>query len=145
MADCFEIASILCKEFREGTFGHVELCYTRFFSILTQNPESVPVLPLVDIAKEEAGEKEKIRNLILYEPDGVEVFNAIVPEYLGGLIYGGVCESVASELAARRNAMEKATGNAQDMIDELNLYYNRERQASITQEITEIVGGAECL
>lgn len=145
VADCFEIASILCKEFRQGTFGHVELCYTRFFSILTQNPESVPVLPLVDIAKEEAGEKEKIRNLILYEPDGVEVFNAIVPEYLGGLIYGGVCESVASELAARRNAMEKATGNAQDMIDELNLYYNRERQANITQEITEIVGGAECL
>ena len=145
VADCFEIASILCKEFRQGTFGHVELCYTRFFSILTQNPESVPVLPLVDIAKEEAGEKEKIRNLILYEPDGVEVFNAIVPEYLGGLIYGGVCESVASELAARRNAMEKATGNAQDMIDELNLDYNRERQASITQEITEIVGGAECL
>ena len=145
VADCFEIASILCKEFRQGTFGHVELCYTRFFSILTQNPESVPVLPLVDIAKEEAGEKEKIRNRIRYEPDGVEVFNAIVPEYLGGLIYGGVCESVASELAARRNAMEKATGNAQDMIDELNLYYNRERQASITQEITEIVGGAECL
>ena len=145
VADCFEIASILCKEFRQGTFGHVELCYTRFFSILTQNPESVPVLPLVDIAKEEAGEKKKIRNLILYEPDGVEVFNAIVLEYLGGLIYGGVCESVASELAARRNAMEKATGNAQDMIDELNLYYNRERQASITQEITEIVGGAECL
>ena len=52
VADCFEIASILCKEFRQGTFGHVELCYTRFFSILTQNPESVPVLPLVDIAKE---------------------------------------------------------------------------------------------
>lgn len=147
VADCFEIASILCKEFRQGTFGHVELCYTRFVSILTQNPESVPVLPLIDIAKEEQGynEKERIRNLILYEPNGVEVFNSIVPEYLGGLIYGGVCESVASELAARRNAMEKATGNAQDMIDELNLYYNRERQAGITQEITEIVGGAECL
>ena len=125
----------------------MELCYTRFVSILTQNPESVPVLPLIDIAKEEQGhnEKERIRNLILYEPNGVEVFNSIVPEYLGGLIYGGVCESVASELAARRNAMEKATGNAQDMIDELNLYYNRERQAGITQEITEIVGGAECL
>ena len=147
VADCFEIASILCKEFRQGTFGHVELCYTRFVSILTQNPESVPVLPLIDIAKEEQGynEKERIRNLILYEPNGVEVFNSIVPEYLGGLSYGGVCESVASELAARRNAMEKATGNAQDMIDELNLYYNRERQAGITQEITEIVGGAECL
>ena len=145
VADCFEIASILCKEFRQGSFGHVALCYTRFISILTQNPDAVPVLPLVDIAKEEPGEKEAIRNLILYEPNGIEVFNSIVPEYLGGLIYGGVCESVASELAARRNAMEKATGNAQDMIDELNLYYNRERQASITQEITEIVGGAECL
>ena len=145
VADCFEIASILCKEFRQGSFGHVALCYTRFISILTQNPDAVPVLPLVDIAKEEPGEKEAIRNLILYEPNGIEVFNSIVPEYLGGLIYGGVCESVASELAARRNAMEKATENAQDMIDELNLYYNRERQASITQEITEIVGGAECL
>ena len=71
VADCFEIASILCKEFRQGTFGHVELCYTRFVSILTQNPESVPVLPLIDIAKEEQGynEKERIRNLILYEPN----------------------------------------------------------------------------
>lgn len=86
---------------------------------------------------------EKIRNLILYEPNGVEVFEAIVPEYLGGLIYGGICESVASELAARRTAMEAATGNAEEMIEQLNLYYNRARQASITQEITEIVGGAE--
>ena len=75
----------------------------------------------------------------------VEVFNAIGPEYLAGLIYGGVCESVASELAARRTAMEAATSNAEDMIDKLNLYYNRARQASITQEITEIVGGAEGL
>ena len=78
-----------------------------------------------------------------YEPNGVEVFEAIVPEYLGGLIYGGICESVASELAARRTAMEAATGNAEEMIEQLNLYYNRARQASITQEITEIVGGAE--
>ena len=73
----------------------------------------------------------------------MEVFDAIVPEYLAGLIYGGVCDSVASELAARRTAMEAATGNAEEMIDKLNLYYNRARQASITQEITEIVGGAE--
>ena len=89
--------------------------------------------------------EKKIRNLIWYEPNEVEVFDAIVPEYLAGLIYGGVCESVASELAARRTAMEAATSNAEDMIDKLNLYYNRARQASITQEITEIVGGAEGL
>ena len=86
---------------------------------------------------------KSIRNLILYEPDASEVFDAIVPEYLAGLIYGAVCESVASELAARRTAMEAATNNAEEMIEKLNLHYNRARQASITQEITEIVGGAE--
>ena len=73
------------------------------------------------------------------------VFDAVVPEYLAGLVYGGVCESTASELAARRMAMDAATSNAEEMIDKLNLYYNRARQASITQEITEIVAGAEGL
>lgn len=146
VADCYEIATILCQEFRKGSFGHVELCYTRFLSMLSQVPESVPVLPLIDIAKEDGEvEQKRVKNLILYEPNGEEVFNAIVPEYLGGLLYGGICESVASELAARRTAMEAATGNAQEMIDQLSLYYNRARQASITQEITEIVGGAEGL
>ena len=92
----------------------------------------------------ETEEKKKIiRNLILYEPNASEVFDAMVPEYLAGVIYGGVCESLASELAARRMAMEAATSNAEEMIEKLNLYYNRARQASITQEITEIVGGAE--
>ena len=75
------------------------------------------------------------KNLILYEPDGETVFDAIVPEYLAGLVYGGICESTASELAARRMAMDAATSNAEEMIDQLNLYYNRARQASITQEI----------
>ena len=87
--------------------------------------------------------KGKIENLILYEPDAVEVFDAIVPEYLAGLLYGAMCESVASELAARRTAMDAATKNAGEMIEQLSLYYNRARQASITQEITEIVAGAE--
>ena len=104
------------------------------------------MLPLSDLTDDRKSPNEKkIRNLIWYEPNEVEVFDAIVPEYLAGLIYGGVCESVASELAARRTAMEAATSNAEDMIDKLNLYYNRARQASITQEITEIVGGAEGL
>ncbi len=142
VADCFEMANLLCKAFREGGFGHVDLCYTRFLNMLSQQPDTIPALPLSDLA---AGrdEKEPIRDLILYEPEPSEVFDAIVPEYLAGLIYGGVCESVASELAARRNAMESATNNAEEMINTLNLHYNRARQASITQEITEIVGGAE--
>lgn len=142
VADCFEIAHLLCEEFKKGKFGHIELCYTTFVSMLSQQPEVSSLLPLTDLAKREE-EGEKNRNLIWYEPNSVEVFDAIVPEYLAGLIYGGVCESLASELAARRMAMESATGNAEEMIDKLNLYYNRARQASITQEITEIVGGAE--
>lgn len=142
VADCFEIAHLLCEEFKKGKFGHIELCYTTFVSMLSQQPEVSSLLPLIDLAKREE-EGEKTRNLIWYEPNSVEVFDAIVPEYLAGLIYGGVCESLASELAARRMAMESATGNAEEMIDKLNLYYNRARQASITQEITEIVGGAE--
>lgn len=147
VADCFEMANLLCAEFQKGEFGHIELCFTNFVSMLSQQPEVFSMLPLTDIAREEQpeGEQEEIRDLILYEPDSTEVFNAIVPEYLAGLIYGGVCEGLASELAARRMAMEAATSNAEEMIEKLNLYYNRARQASITQEITEIVAGSEGL
>ena len=141
VADCFEMANLLCGEFKKGEFGHIDLCYTKFVSMLSQQPSAIPVLPLKDLPDKQ--DTKSIRNLILYEPDASEVFDAIVPEYLAGLIYGAVCESVASELAARRTAMEAATNNAEEMIEKLNLHYNRARQASITQEITEIVGGAE--
>lgn len=140
ISSCFEIAKLLCESFREGKFGHIKLCYTRFVSMLTQQPEVYSMLPLTDLEQEE---KSKKQDLILYEPNSTEVFNAIVPEYLAGLIYGAACEGLASELAARRTAMDAATKNAGDMIEKLNLYYNRARQASITQEITEIVAGAE--
>ena len=142
VANCFEMANMLCEEFKEKGFGHIELCYTRFVSMLSQQPDVISMLPLSELARTEE-KKEPVRNLILYEPSAEEVFDAIVPEYLAGLIYGGVCEAQASELAARRMAMEAATGNAEEMIENLNLFYNRARQASITQEITEIVGGAE--
>lgn len=145
VADCFEIANILCKEYREKRFGQINLCYTTFVSMLTQRPDVLCALPLSDVAEEFKSEEAKVpsRNLILYEPSAQEVFDAIVPEYLAGLIYGSVCEASASELAARRTAMDAATKNAGEMIEQLNLYYNRARQASITQEITEIVAGAE--
>lgn len=141
VADCFEIAGLLCKEFSSGKIGHISLCYTAFVSMLSQKPKMISLLPMADLNK--GAERKTVRNLILYEPCAEDVFDAIVPEYLGGLIYGGVCESVASELAARRMAMDSATKNAQEMIEQLNLYYNRARQAGITQEITEIVAGAE--
>ena len=79
---------------------------------------------------------------ILYEPDSTEAFEAIVPEYLGGIVYGALCESRAAEQAARRTAMDAATSNAEDMIADLSLKFNQARQAAITQEITEIVAGS---
>ena len=141
VADCFEMANLLCGEFKKGEFGHIDLCYTKFVSMLSQQPSAIPVLPLKDLTDKQ--DTKSIRNLILYEPDASEVFDAIVPEYLAGLIYGAVCESVASEQGARRTSMDAATKNAGEMIEHLNLYYNRARQAAITQEITEIVAGAE--
>ena len=142
VSDCFTIAKLLCRTFKSGDFGHVALGYTNFISMLSQRPGVSGMLPLADLSEDEKDVK-KIRSLILYEPDAETVFDSIVPEYLAGLIYGAICESVASELAARRTAMDAATKNAGEMIEQLSLYYNRARQASITQEITEIVAGAE--
>jgi len=141
VGDCFEIARLLCKEFQKDECGSIKVVYTEFVSMLSQVPHAVPILPLTELAETE--NRQPVRNLIVYEPNSAEVFDAIVPEYLAGVIYGAVCDSLASEQAARRTAMESATSNAEDMIDTLNLHYNRARQASITQEITEIVGGAE--
>ena len=146
VSDCFEIARLLCECFKNGEFGHVTLCYTAFVSMLSQVASDMSMLPLEDLNRDGTEwDARKVRDLILFEPGEEEVFNAIVPEYIAGLVYGGVCESVASELAARRTAMEAATDNAEEMIEKLNLYYNRARQEKITQEITEIVGGAEGL
>ena len=150
VSDCFGVAKMICDAYSKGKFGHVLLCYTDFVSMMTQTPKSSSLLPLVDFETEsdeeegtKAEDKKPVRDLILYEPDSETVFNAIVPEYLAGLLYTSINVSVASELAARRTAMEAATDNAGEMIEKLSLFYNRARQASITQEITEIVAGAE--
>ena len=142
ISECFSVAKLLCEAYKEGKFGHIFLCYTDFVSMMSQVPKASPILPLSDLAVgDEAAKKNK--SLILYEPDSETVFNTVVPEYLAGVLYTSINISVASELAARRTAMEAATDNAEEMIETLSLYYNRARQASITQEITEIVAGAE--
>ena len=144
VSDCFGVAKLICDAYSKGKFGHVLLCYTDFVSMMTQTPRSSSLLPLADFeleAETEGESKQPVRDLILYEPDSETVFNAIVPEYLAGLLYTSINVSVASELAARRTAMEAATDNAGEMIEKLSLFYNRARQASITQEITEIVAG----
>ena len=143
ISDCFQVAKLICEAYKSGEFGHIFLCYTNFISMLSQVPTAASLLPLSDLRSEDVKSDGKPRDLILYEPDSETVFNAIVPEYLAGILYSSINISYASELAARRTAMEAATDNAEEMIDTLSLYYNRARQASITQEITEIVAGAE--
>ena len=143
ISECFRIAKSVCEAYEAGEFGHVSMCYTNFVSMMSQVPKSSALLPLSDFENPDLDEKPASRDLILYEPSGEEVFNTIVPEYLAGILYTSINVSVASELAARRTAMEAATDNANEMIEKLSLFYNRARQASITQEITEIVAGAE--
>ncbi len=135
---CAKIGRLLTKEFKKGSFESVSIVYTHFDSMLSQSAVSINILPLTP---PEGGAKSS--GFVLYEPGAEAVFNAIVPEYVAGLVWGAVCESYASELAARRNAMDSASKNAEKMIDDLSLKYNRARQNAITQEITEIVAGAE--
>ena len=139
---CFQLARRITEGYCKGEYDAVKICYTRFNSMMTQTASTMEVLPL-SIEPTEQQKAEARRSQILYKPSSEEVFRAIIPEYVAGIVYGAVCESVASELAARRTAMDAATKNAGEMIDHLNLYYNRARQAAITQEITEIVAGAE--
>ena len=142
VGECFQLARRITEGYCKGEYDAVKICYTRFDSMMTQTASTMEVLPL-SIEPTEQQKAEARRSQILYKPSSEEVFRAIIPEYVAGIVYGAVCESVASELAARRTAMDAATKNAGEMIDHLNLYYNRARQASITQEITEIVAGAE--
>ena len=138
IVDCFTVAKDLCTAFLAGQFDEVHIAYTNFISVLSQVPADRKLLPLVP-------EKANIpvpHSDILYEPDPDEVFAALVPEYLGGILYGALCESRCAEAAARRTAMEAATSNADEMMRHLRLHFNQVRQAAITQEITEIVVGS---
>jgi len=142
ISECFDIAKYLCEKYRAAEFGHIAVCYTEFENMLTMKNKDLPILPLSDFAGHQNDEEDTVRRIIEYMPDAETVFNAIVPEYIANIIYSAVCESLASELAARRNAMDAATKNAEEILEKLELSYNRARQASITQEITEIVAGA---
>lgn len=139
VGDCFSIAKRLCKSYLNGEFDEIYVGYTNFVSVLSQTPATLRMLPLL---RHTTANKGAAASDVLYEPDSVTAFDAIIPEYLGGILYGALCESRAAEQAARRTAMDSATQNAEDMIADLSLKFNRARQAAITQEITEIVAGA---
>lgn len=139
IGDCFSIAKQLSKAYLAGEIDEIHIGYTNFVSVLSQTPAVLRMLPLL---QQHDAQRSGSASDILYEPDSVTVFDAIVPEYLGGILYGALCESQAAEQAARRTAMESATQNAEDMIADLSLKFNQARQAAITQEITEIVAGS---
>ncbi|MBO5952951.1 MAG: ATP synthase F1 subunit gamma [Oscillospiraceae bacterium] len=139
VGDCFTIAKQVSRAYLDGQIDEIRVAYTNFVSVLSQTPATLRLLPLL---RQTTGREGKVSSDILYEPDCVEVFDAIIPEYLGGVLYGALCESRAAEQAARRTAMDSATQNADEMIQDLSLKFNRARQAAITQEITEIVAGA---
>lgn len=135
-----DVAREIARAFANGKIGKIMLVYTKFTSMISQTPTYKQVLPL-SFEKEDSKEiKEPV-----IEGDADEVLAEIMPEYIGAMIYSAVCESLASESGARRNAMNSANKNASEIIDTLTLNYNRARQAVITQEITEIVSGAEAL
>lgn len=124
-----------------GEVDSIHFVYTRFISTMTQTATDLLLLPI-----ERPVVSDDIKTEIVnYEPSAEEVLRYIIPKYVESTIFGGLIESSASEQAARRLAMESASDNAEEIIEDLTLYYNRARQAAITQEISEIVGGAEAL
>ncbi len=139
IGDCFSISKQLSSAYLAREFDEIRVAYTTFVSVLSQNPATMRLLPL---SRDEQTGEPVSRSRMIYEQDSESVFASIVPEYLGGILYGALCESRASEQAARRAAMDSATQNADDMIADLSLKFNRARQAAITQEITEIVAGS---
>lgn len=130
------LAIELCRDFREGKYSRVAILGTRYVSMLSQVVELRPVLPLTP-----SGENVGSAGMI-YEPDELTILDAAVPEYVAGILVSAARESFACEIVARRTAMDSAGKNAQEMIDRLQLEYNRARQSAITQEITEIVAGS---
>jgi F-type H+-transporting ATPase subunit gamma len=136
-----ELAAAVTEEFLNGTVDGVWLVYNQFKSVMSQRPVIEPLLPVAAApAGNDAGGSE-----FLYEPGKGQILDYILPMYIETQIHRALLESVASEFGARMTAMENATKSATEMIDRLTLQYNRARQASITKELMEIVGGAEAL
>ena len=148
-SDAMAIGRQVIQDFSEGKIGEIYLAYTEFKNTVVHIPKLIKLLPFVEEAVQEEEETKVVNpaDLVLmeFEPDEEEALELIIPKYVNSLIYGGLTASFASENGARMQAMDSATTNAETMIDELSLKYNRARQASITQEITEIVGGAAAI
>lgn len=144
----YEEASALCKmvleAYANGEIGEIYLAYTHFKNTVSHVPTMIKLLP-VEFDEEEIEKAMDSNVLMNYEPNEEEALDMIIPKYVTSLFYGALVEAVASENGARMQAMDSATSNAEEMISDLTLKYNRARQGSITQELTEIIAGASAI
>jgi F-type H+-transporting ATPase subunit gamma len=147
-SDAQEISRYVMKLYAQEEVDEIKLIYTRFISTISQESTMLKLLPIAvqdEETQEEETELGDDESYMTYEPSAEAVLSYVIPKYVESTIFGALVESSAAEQAARRVAMESATDNAEDMIESLTLSFNQARQASITQEISEIVGGAEAL
>jgi len=143
--DAVQIGHKVLDDFEKGIIGEIYLCYTDFKNTVSHVPKMVKLLP-VELEESENGEEAGADLTFMnYEPEADEALDLIVPKYINSMIFGGLTQSFASENGARMQAMDSATNNADEMISKLSLQYNRARQGSITQELTEIVAGANAI
>lgn len=152
----YDRASDICKrlleDFANGEIGEIYIAYTVFKNTVTQIPTLTKLLPIEmedkDGDAEESAAEEEAEGKVApmnYEPEEEDALDIIIPKYVTSIIYGAVTEAIASENGARMQAMDSATSNAEEMIESLSLQYNRARQSSITQELTEIIAGADAI
>ena len=143
-ADAIHIGKNVLASYEAGEVGEIYLAYTSFKNTVVQEPKLIKLLPidLNEIIKDVEIDTSALMN---FEPEAEEALDMIIPKYMNNIIYGAFIEAVASENGARMQAMDSATKNADDMIADLSLKYNRARQGSITQELTEIIAGAEAI
>ncbi|MCR4990009.1 MAG: ATP synthase F1 subunit gamma [Lachnospiraceae bacterium] len=149
-AEAMRISARLLKDFEEGKINEIYLAYTGFKNTVSHIPTLLKLLPIdsgdeimADAGTEFSEEDDKV--LMNFEPEEEEALDLLIPKYITSLIYGSMIEAVAAENGARMQAMDSATSNAEEMIDKLTLMYNRARQSSITQELTEIIAGANAI
>ncbi|MBO5474667.1 MAG: ATP synthase F1 subunit gamma [Lachnospiraceae bacterium] len=143
--DAMHISQTLLDSFAAGEIGEIYLAYTGFKNTVVHEPKLLKLLPVEPVQTEDNPQETGSKALMNFEPEDDEALDLIIPKYVTSLIYGGLVEAVASENGARMQAMDSATSNAEEMIDHLSLMYNRARQGSITQELTEIIAGANAI
>lgn len=143
-ADATELTKQLLTRFEKGEIGEIYLAYTNFKNTVTQEPRIIKLLPInpEDFDTANVADDKLLMN---FEPDDETVLDQVIPKYMSNIIFGALLEAVASENGARMQAMDSATNNAEDMIASLELSYNRARQGAITQELTEIIAGADAV